>query len=62
MNHPTAELRDESPAGLLALGLRGDGTRESELLSVQSPPSTIRRDTEIHMGMPLSDAERDTLV
>ena len=62
MNHPSTELRDESPAGLLALGLRGDRTPEAELSFVEAPPSTIRRDAEIYMGMPLPYAERDTLV
>jgi len=62
MDHPTPKLWDESPAGLLAFWLSGDGASKPELSFVHSPATTILGDAENHVGMPLRDAERDAFV
>lgn len=62
MDHPSSRLCNELSSGLPALGFVGDGALEAELSAADATSTAIGRETNIHVGMPSRDAQRNALV
>lgn len=62
MDHPSSRLRNELSSGLPALGFVGDGAFEAELSAADATSTAIGRETNIYVGMPSRDAQRNALV